>query len=953
MKPYYLKNAGEYHSRLTSKLAVLLLALPVCGAFAADPVYNSTLSDATHLGVNTVTANTLSGAVVTAAGTATALNTNYIGWSAAATAQVALYWDTGAVALAAGTSAPMVIGGTTADAATASSSYNTLTIDDYVNLTGVTTLSIGVGALDAGKVDADILGAHNALSISGAGVTNAGAMIKTTLTTTGAVTLGTNGSSNTISITSGANLTSAGALTVGAGVSTDATAGSSNEITVSGKVTATLIGTTLTSESKLTAVGATVGNYGSSNKITVSDGGALVLGTGSLEIGAYGDSNSVSVTDGTLTLAGTVSLGVNQGADSNKLTLSKTALATSGGLTAGALTVGSVGSSNELTLTNTASVFVSAVNVGIGDTSPDGTTGLYTTADGNSNKLTATDSVVKTAGAVKIGDYGSKNVVTLTNSGLYAAAADGADEGSAIDVLTEVTTGVASITVGTGVVSDETHDQSALGSSNSLTFAGASIFKSEGSVVVGGNGSSNTLALTGASIGGISGNLSIGLVGSSNTLSLSGKSSVALTGGLILGQNGSSNKLTVEGGSSLTVDGAVTNFGTGVDTTSASALQTALGSSNVVTVDGKGSTLTLKSATDFVIGSFGSNNKLVASNESTVVIKSGVTLGEKASANLGTILTPVRYFSNGNQINISGGASVSFSAADTLKVGALGNNNSVSVMGENSLLDITLGSVIIGEGSADAAAYGSNNSFTVSSGAVVIADSIYIGSSGTSYSGSNNSLTVSNGAIVVANTFFAINEDKGDGNRLYLNDGMMAFKGKYVAGSTTWEDYIVTGDNLVTSPSLPKESLTEQGLIKVWDTKTSAYVTAKASDLKVTYYSSETEAEKATGYKGLAGYSVLTVATTNRLGWAGNVYDAGNGSYCSDWYGWFYNDAAYGDFIMSYNNYSWQYVTPSSTPDSTWIYDYSLASWIYTDQTYFQNNWVYNYAKSEWQQLGK
>ncbi len=56
---------------------------------------------------------------------------------------------------------------------------------------------------------------------------------------------------------------------------------------------------------------------------------------------------------------------------------------------------------------------------------------------------------------------------------------------------------------------------------------------------------------------------------------------------------------------------------------------------------------------------------------------------------------------------------------------------------------------------------------------------------------------------------------------------------------------------------------------------------------------------------------------------------------------------------MSYNNYSWQYVSPSSTPSSAWIYDYSLASWLYTDQTYFQNNWVYNFAKSEWQQLGK
>jgi len=990
MKPYYLKNAGEYHSRLTTKLAVLLLALPITGAFAAYD-YTSVLDTTTTFSSNTVTSARLTASNVTAVGTASNLNESNIGWSVSPTAQVALEWTGSAVVTTSGAAGALVVGGADVASSTASSSYNTLTIDDYVSVTG-TSLTIGNGALNSSGsttiVDTTKLANSNAVTVTGAAYSSS--MLSTTLTlSTGAITVGNYGNSNSLSVLAGGKVTaSAGALVVGASDTNNLTSGSSNAVTISGKTSVDILSGTVTTKSTLTSVGATIGNYGSSNTVTISDSGVLAVG-GALALGVNGSSNTMTVTGGTISGATTVTLG-NTG-DSNVITASSTSAITASGavlagnmpaatgngislsgstFTGGATTIGNWGSSNALALASSSTLTVSSLTVGYGDNAVETSSGANDAADGtagrvasegSSNTLSVSASKVITSGAISIGVYGSSNVATVSGSSVYATWTDAAHGSVAADsaVQLDEITGVSSISVGTGLAAT-----AALGSSNSLTFSAASVFASADDLTVGDQGSSNTVAINGASQGKLTDDLIIGLgntstaaQGSSNAVSLAGASALTVGGDLYLGTYGSSNTLTVGGGSTVTVTGTIASFGLGVESTTSATGNNAFGSTNVLTVTGTGSALTITGTTAVVVGDFGSSNDIVVAAGATATVNATtLTLGNWGT-DLGTVINPNRKYSQDNTITVSGGSTLTLAGALTL--GVKGIDNSLTVTGSNSVADASHGKVIIGQGATGlGSAFGSGNSALVSDEAVLLAQSLYLGYDGTTaYSASENTLTVESDAIVVVgSTGFGINNTNGSQNYVQLKDGgMIAFLGKYKSTDVTWNQYIVTGATVSVTGSVSTTitSLVDQGLIKVWDSTTGAYVTATSSDVEVNYYATATEAEAATGYSGLAGYSVLSVkASVNSLAWAGTpLYDAGNNVYCSSWYGWFYNDATYGDFIMSYNDYSWQYVAPTNTVDSCYFYDYGLAAWIYTDQTYMQNKWYYNYATAAWAQF--
>jgi hypothetical protein len=990
MKPYYLKNAGEYHSRLTTKLAVLLLALPVCGAFAAEPDYHAYVASATVPGVATlettptITTSTLSGAVVTAAGTAANLNTNVIGWGTATiTGKANLYLVGTALTGTSGSVADMTIGGNAVASATANSSYNTLTIQDYVTV-NAGALTIGQGALGTGDnakvVDATKAANSNALAITGAAYSaNNAALVSSTLSITGGITLGGYGNSNTISIASGAQVSATGALLVGVSDADNLTAGSNNAITVSGKVDVSVLGFTGSSASTLTAAGAIVGVFGSSNTVTVSDSGKLILGdAAALVIGGVGSTNKVTVTSGSVSVGTGVKVGDMPSAKSNEISLTSSTLANSASATAGNLQVGVYGQSNKATLASSTAV-VTDVTVGLGDndlvaaTGYDNTKGAVAT-EGSSNTLTATSSTIKASGILTVGQYGSSNTVTLSGTNLYSAWTDLVHGSVAKDdkVQLDEITGISSIVIGEGKETTSTDNFTAFGSNNTLAISGASVFGATGDLELGHYGSSNTLSIQGASTGKVGGNASVGegsstiaAQGSNNTLSLAGASNLAVTGGFTFGQygssnsvilagastvtvggnlslseTGSSNSIVINGGSSLKVTGNFSTLGVGLASTS-SVNNSTLGSSNSISVSGTGSALAV-GAGDAMIGDYGSNNSISLSNKATASFGGDIFLGNEGQE-LGTVLKPNRVYSHGNSISVTSGATLTGGADIT--IGVSGTSNSLTVSGTGSVADFSNGTVTVGEGNDSGTVFGSGNTITVADNAVLIAEGVSIGSSTTNY-GSNNTVTVSSGAIVVVEKGVAVNTTTGDENYLRLNNGMVAFLGKTQTTNVTWGQYLVTGTSTVTS-------LVSKGVIQIWSAAAKKYVAATASDLSVAYYSSEAEAKAATGYEGLAGYTVLSVSGPRTFSWAGTVYDAGNNQFCSSWYGWFYSDAAYGDWIMSYNDYSWQYVAPDSTPDSTYIYDSNLAAWLYTNQTYYQHQWVYNYATSAWQQLGK
>jgi hypothetical protein len=971
MKPNSLKTSAALPTRLTSKLALMLLALPACGAFAAVPDYSSTLTNATTLGTNTVTDATLAASLVEKAGTASDLNTNYVGWSVTPTQAVNLYFTGSAVSTTSGGLSTLSLGGAATATATASSSYNKLTVADYVNFS-VGGLNIGVGALNgtgdnASLVNATKLANGNVLEISGAAYSAFDAeVVPTTLTVHNAFALGVYGNSNSVSITSGAHISASGPLYVGISNIDNPASGCNNSILISGKVTASFVGATADdySASTLTSFGAIIGNFGSSNTLTLSDSGVLNLLMSNFAIGYYGDNNKVSATDSSIVVPNGVLIGQMPAASGNEVSLVNSKLSGPSDSTAGLVYLGKYGSSNQLTV-NKSTMTLIALSIGHGDDSSadtdaateDGTKGVVA-SEGCNNVFSATDSTITLAAPLYVGYFGSGNAATFKGTKLYQSWADTIQPGaSAVDKVIQLNelTGINCLFVGEGYESDDTFDGRAFGSNNSLTFSDSSMFAVSGVMIVGAFGNGNSLTMSGGSTGigqnvfyiG-NGNSDSSLQGSSNTVTLTGAGTALTTALLSLGSSGSNNRLTVSNGASFTT-GAILSLGSGHGSDSTKD-NSAFGSNNVITVTGTGSSFASTSTNPVIIGSCGSNNQFIVADGASVSLGSSIIfLGSYGEA-FGTVLSPNNVFSQGNKLVVSGGAQ--FKTAGNIIVGADGINNTMEVTGKNTVADVSNGTVYVGDSEMDGTLFGSNNAVTVSDDAVLLVKSLSIGGDSASYS-SNNTVTVDSGAIVVIDRYFTINSDNGDHNYLRMNNGKVALKGKGPHTSVTWTDYIINGNYMIAgSYDGNGTSLIDSGAIQVWDSATSKYVTATKSDVSLTYYASETEAIAGTGYAGLAGYTVLSVAT-KPFAWAGDVYDAGSNVYCSSWYGWFYNDATYGDWVMSYNDYAWQYVSPDSTPDNTYLYDAKLGAWLYTNQTYFQNKWVYNYATGAWQKLGE
>jgi T5SS/PEP-CTERM-associated repeat protein len=975
-------NTSLFPRKLTSKLTMLLMALPVTGAFAAYD-YNTTLS-AYNTGTSTATfsANnvldtTLTAASVTKAGTASDLNTNYIGWSTTPTDGVNLFWTTTGIDDMSGTRADLVVGGAITSSATASSSFNTLTIADYVNV-DAGYLIIGEGALvggsgtDAKSVSTAKLANSNAVAVTGAAYSaTQNTLVNSGLSLNGGILIGQYGNSNSLSVTSGATVSSNSDLIIGGSDPYNSTSGSSNSVTVSGSVSTSVVGFSGTVYSTLIASNAYVGYYGSGNTLTVSDRGVLDLSDGALTVGNFGKNNAFTATKAAVEINADLVIGKMPSATGNSVSISDMTLSDSYSIQT--LDVGKYGSSNSLTATK-AEIFTGTLNVGLGDdnatkdNTDDGTEG-FIASEGNSNTATITSSTIQMDGALTVGYYGSSNTATISGTAIYKNWTDlphGTAEEDGVVQLDEIITGISALNVGLGYyASSTTTDYTAFGCNNSLTIDSSSVFNVGGNIMVGDQGSGNKLVIKGGTNGFASSFLVIGYgnedrcgtaYGSNNAVTLSGTgTALELGDGLSFGAYGSGNALTISGGAKLTVDGNINEFGNGAES-NATLNNAAYGSSNVMTVTGKGSTLTVDSTSTTTIGYFGSNNQLIVADGATVSIGDDVVLG-RYGEDFGTVLNVNRVYSQGNKISVSGGSTLNLD--EDLIVGGWGIKNSVDITGDNTSVNVN-DSITIGMGGDGNIAFGSNNSLTLSDNAALIVPMVSIGSP-TSAATTNNTATISSGAVLVVTDAILINDYTGEKNYLRLNGGVVALRGKSVSKESivvTWEDYILNGFELdLTEPSysfMNGTSLVDLGAIQVWDASTSSYVKAKKSDLSLKYYSSEAEAVAATGYAGLAGYTVLTQANDlSRLAWAGKVYDAGNGSYCSSWYGWFYNDAAYGDYIMSYNDYAWQYVSPDSTPDSTYLYDTKLGAWLFTNQTYFANKWVYNYATSAWQKLGE
>jgi hypothetical protein len=88
------------------------------------------------------------------------------------------------------------------------------------------------------------------------------------------------------------------------------------------------------------------------------------------------------------------------------------------------------------------------------------------------------------------------------------------------------------------------------------------------------------------------------------------------------------------------------------------------------------------------------------------------------------------------------------------------------------------------------------------------------------------------------------------------------------------------------------------------------------------------------GWKGTAGAPAWANAGSGNGGW-----------YESSWYGRFYNDVNYGNWIYS-STQGFQCVWPTSTPDSTYIWDDALQNWWWTSRDFFP--YIYDFTAQTW-----
>jgi len=518
----------------------------------------------------------------------------------------------------------------------------------------------------------------------------------------GTLTIGSQGDLNGLVVTNGASVTNA-IGDVGA-----FTSASSNSVAVTGSNSLWSSGywlfvghdgsgnrLALDAGGRVSAVDVTIGDSASAmGNSAIVTGGATLNGSDALIIGRCGTGGMLLVTNSGQASGSFGFIGCESSAAGNT---AQVAGVGSVWTVASNLVVGADGNANTL-----------VVSAGGVAASTAGMVGDYDLADSNLVVVTGLGSTWSNSGPLVVGNDGSFNQVVVTNGGLMASAA------GMIGVY-------------------------ALASNNAVIVVGSnSVWSVGGYLYIGNNGDGNTLVVTnGGWVGNSSGR--IGENGRNNQAVISGSGSVwSNINDLIIGDSGSGNAMTILNG------GKVYDSYTAIGTSTGS-------SNNSVLVAGTGAVW--YAGSDLKVGSQGIGSSLVVSNGGMVRSGSGrmgryvgsngnrATVTGNGSLWTNTDIVVVGVQGAGNSLTISNGGQVAGDSTGTVGDSIGSDSNSIAISGTGSVLrsasGFTLGHT------------GSWNTVTVSSGGILRAPSVAIGSG---VGSSNNLLTVSGGSLQVTNT---------------------------------------------------------------------------------------------------------------------------------------------------------------------------------------------------------
>ncbi|MCX6899401.1 MAG: M6 family metalloprotease domain-containing protein, partial [Verrucomicrobia bacterium] len=459
----------------------------------------------------------------------------------------------------------------------------------------------------------------------------------------------------------------------------------------------------------------TIGNTGSFNQLTVTNGGVVVGGTGmvgnsslssnnsvlvtsdgslwsnnsSLYVGYAGVFNNMTVTNGGSVISASVVIGDRAGANSNTVLVSGPG---SSWNSSGTFTVGNVGAYNALVINNNGCVI-------------NGAGGLGSWSGGNNNMalVTGSGSTWSNRGDLSIGHYYSSfNALIVTNGAKVTSYAGYIGTYSVNNGYTEDSNMV--LVTGSGSTWSN-RDNLSVGyrsSGNSLTIANGGFVVNNGAAI----GEGTTLGSV-----------------SNNAVLVTGRGTIwANSGGLTVGSLSPGNSLTISDGGLVVNGGATLGSGT-------------VGNNNKVLVTDIGTTWSNNGP--IYVGHDGSGNSLTISNGGCVINGEGCIGRFPSSSNTVVVADGASVWSNqsqltignfgwGNSLTIANGGHV-FSSNGALSANAFSSNNSVQVTGA--------GSMWANSGTLWVGGWGPSNSLTIGNGALVANVDAYVGAGNNS--GSN------------------------------------------------------------------------------------------------------------------------------------------------------------------------------------------------------------------------
>jgi T5SS/PEP-CTERM-associated repeat protein len=467
-------------------------------------------------------------------------------------------------------------------------------------LTGVGTNS---GSAIGGVIGYDTNSFGNSVLVTGSG---------STWSNTGNLTVGYNGSGNSLVISNGGNLTN-GQHSYGGVIGLNSGA-INNSVLVTGNGSAWHNGGDLF-----------VGESGAANSLVITNGGTLingqvsyggviglntsasnnnvlVVGTGSswsnrgnLTIGWNGANNSMAVMSGGQVVS---SQGIVGDVSSNN-----SAVVTGSGSTwsnSGDLIIGASGLSNTMVISNGATVANGQVNYG-------GVIGLNAGANNNSALVTGNGSAWNNGGNLTVGYDGSGNSLVIEAGASVTTAGYNAPGG---------------VPVG-GILG---YNAGSSGNSVLVTGSGSGWSISGASLTVGNGGSGNSLVVSnGGQVSAEYSNIGRNAGSSNNSVLVTGSSSMlSNTENVVIGNSGSGNSLVISDG------GRVSSISAYIGANAGS-------SNNSVLVTGSGSSLSNSSFSGTIIGSAGEGTLTVANGGVAASTQpQGITVASQAGS-VGTL----------------------------------------------------------------------------------------------------------------------------------------------------------------------------------------------------------------------------------------------------------------------------------------------------------------------------